>query len=65
MGISEVLCDYNAPTASEKFFDTLQTSYDKSFPIKSKMLKAKKNKKPWITEEHLASMTTRDKLQKA
>ena len=65
LGISTVLDDYNAETASQKFFDTLNLSYEKSFPIKSKTVKERKNKKPWVSDDLIREMEIRDKLGRA
>ena len=65
MGISEIYEDDNAKSATGQFFNIMQHSYEKSFPIKEKTITDKKNKKPWVSDELLKDMEARDKLNRA
>ena len=61
-GINNVLNDYLAESAFTKFLSIFQNSYEKSFPIKTKIISQKDESHPWITESHLKDMKERDKL---
>ena len=62
--INEVLNEYSAEPAFTKFMSIFQNSYERSFPIKIKVISHKDESHPWITESHLNAMKERDKLCK-
>ena len=62
--INNVLNDYIAESAFTKFLCIFQNSYEKSFPVKTKIISQKDESHSWITESHLKDMKERDKLCK-
>ena len=62
--INDVLNDYLAKSAYTKFLNIFQNSYEKSFPLKTKIISQKDESHPWIKESHLNDMKERDKLCK-
>ena len=62
--INDILNDYIAESAYNKFFSIFQKAYDKSFPLMIKYKTHKDLLHPWITESHLSDMRERDKLCK-
>ena len=48
--IPQVLNNFNAKSATKQFFDIFDSSYDKEFPIKSKILTKKDEQKPWVND---------------
>merc|ERR1712236_82176 len=48
--IMQVLNNYDAKSACEQFINNFDSEYDKSFPIKSKVLTYKDILKPWIDD---------------
>ena len=63
-GIENILNNHNAKSAFIQFYDIFQKSYDKSFPIKSKIIKEKDIQKPWVTEYFINKIKKRDSLHK-
>ena len=62
--ILEVLNNYDAESASLQFFNTFDSSYNKSFPIKTKIVSTKDERKPWVNDALIEKIKTRDKLNK-
>ena len=63
-GIENILNNHKAKSAFIQFYDIFQKSYDKSFPIKSKIIKEKDIQKPWVTEYFINKIKKRDSLHK-
>ena len=63
-GIENILNNHIAQTAYNTFNDIFQKSYNRSFPIKSKIIKEKDIQKPWITETFISKIKKRDRLYK-
>ena len=62
--IQQALNNQDADSATLQFFDTFESSYDKSFPIKTKIVSKKDEQKPWVNDSLIEKIKIRDKLAK-
>ena len=60
----QVLNNYDAKSACEQFITNFDNEYDKSFPIKSKILTYKDILKPWIDDTAIKRIKIRSNLKK-
>ena len=63
-GIKQVLNINIAETAYKQFFHIFQSLYDKSFPIKTKIITHKDIQKPWVNDILIKRLKIRDNLNK-
>ena len=62
--IQQALNNQDADSATLQFFDTFESSYNKSFPIKTKIVSKKDEQKPWVNDSLIEKIKIRDKLAK-
>ena len=53
---------YNAESAFDQFDQIFEDTYNKSFPIKTKTITAKRMQKPWVTEALIDKVDERERL---
>ena len=61
-GIKDVMDMYNAESAFDQFDQIFEDTYNKSFPIKTKTITAKRMQKPWVTEALIDKVDERERL---
>ena len=63
-GITDVIDNHNAELAYDQFDQIFDNTYNKSFPIKTKIITTKGMQKPWVTEALINKIKERDQLHK-